>query len=940
VSGVPIQSQYAIDFLAQGGETGALIQAFDWPATALGDIQSWPQSLKSTVGFLLRSPVAIVLLWGDDGHMIYNDAYSRFAGGRHPELLGRKVREGWPEVADFNDNVMRVGLAGGTLSFKDQELTLHRNGIGERAWMNLDYSPVLDETGQPAGVIAIVIETTDRIRADLARGESELRFREVADAAPVLIWLSDTSKAASWFNKSWLQFTGRTMEEESGDGWAAGVHQDDVARCLTIYNEAFDRRETFRMDYRLRRNDGNYRVIDANGVPRFAADGSFLGYIGSCADVTEARAVESELRKFNETLEAHVEERTREWNRIWTHARDLILVMSSEGNFRAVSPAWKSVLGHAPNDLIGRHFTEFVHPEDLHISRAAIETVLSEGALSNCESRWLHLNGDSRWISWHASLENNLIYAYGRDISVEKTAIKALELSQARLRAIFETNYQFQGLLTVEGMLLDANATSLTAINCSLAEVIGRPFWETPWFAGTPGVGDSVRAGVAAAAAGQSVREEIRVNLPVGGWRWFEFALRPIRDANEQIVAIVPEAIELTERREAEDALRQSQKMEVVGQLTGGIAHDFNNLLAAISGSLELLQQRIDQGRIEGIERYISSAQVAATRAASLTQRLLAFSRRQTLDPRTTDVNKLIAGMTDLLRRTMGPNVSIEVVGAGGVWLTKIDRSQMENALLNLCLNARDAMPDGGRLTIETANKWLDDRGAREHDLSPGQYVCVSVSDTGAGMLPAVIAHAFDPFFTTKPLGQGTGLGLSMIYGFVRQSGGQVRIYSEIGSGTTMSLYLPRFLGEAEVELEADKLHASDGGHGETILIVDDEQTIRMVVAELLEEIGYRTMTASDGASALKIIQSAARIDLLITDVGLPGGINGRQVADAARTLRSSLKVLFITGYAENAAIGNGHLAPDMQVLTKPFVMAALAGKVREMIDGKRRQPN
>jgi PAS domain S-box-containing protein len=403
-----------------------------------------------------------------------------------------------------------------------------------------------------------------------------------------------------------------------------------------------------------------------------------------------------------------------------------------------------------------------------------------------------------------------------------------------------------------------------------------------------------------------------------------------LREANETLESKVEERTQAL--MQAEDALRQAQKMEAVGQLTGGIAHDFNNLLAGISGSLEMIDTRLQQGRSGELARYVTAAQAAAARAASLTQRLLAFSRRQTLDPRPTDVNRLIAGIDDLLRRSVGPNVESDVVGAGGLWTTRVDASQLENALLNLCINARDAMaPNGGRLTIETANTWLDKHAAEERDLPPGQYVSICVTDTGTGMNDEVIARAFDPFYTTKPIGQGTGLGLSMVYGFVRQSGGQVRIYSELGKGTTMCLYLPRFMGPDEV-YEAEKTEPAQPGCGETVLIIDDEPTVRMLVSEVLSELGYTPLEADDGPSGLGVLQSDARIDLLITDVGLPGGMNGRQIADAARLSRPDLKVLFITGYAENAAVGNGQLEAGMAVITKPFVMTSLAAKVREMI--------
>ena len=382
----------------------------------------------------------------------------------------------------------------------------------------------------------------------------------------------------------------------------------------------------------------------------------------------------------------------------------------------------------------------------------------------------------------------------------------------------------------------------------------------------------------------------------------------------------------------AEEALRQSQKMEAVGQLTGGLAHDFNNLLTGITGSLELLETRIAEGRFAAVQRYVAAAQGAARRAAALTHRLLAFSRRQTLDPKSIDVNRLVAGMEDLVRRTVGPAIHVEIVHAGGLWPTLVDPNQLENALLNLCINARDAMADGGRLTVETANKWLDERAAKARDLPSGQYVSLCVSDTGTGMPPEVIARAFEPFFTTKPLGQGTGLGLSMIYGFARQSGGQVRIYSEAGHGSTRCLYLPRdHVGSPQITDEVARA-APAGGSGETVLIVDDEPTIRMLVTDVLESLGYTTIEAGDGPAGLRILQGGARVDLLITDVGLPGGMNGRQVADAARVVRPGLKTLFITGFAENAAVGNGHLDAGMEVMTKPFTLDALGARVEAIL--------
>ncbi len=407
-----------------------------------------------------------------------------------------------------------------------------------------------------------------------------------------------------------------------------------------------------------------------------------------------------------------------------------------------------------------------------------------------------------------------------------------------------------------------------------------------------------------------------------------------LRDVNENLEAAV--AARTGELMAVEEALRQSQKMEAVGQLTGGIAHDFNNLLGAVSASLQVLKVRMQQGKLEQAERYIAMGQDSVRRAAALTQRLLAFARRQTLDPKATDLNLLVAGLEELVRRSVGPDVQVECTQAQGLWTTRVDPSQLENSLLNLCINARDAMlPGGGRLSIATANIAARDNAVRSQGLPAADYVCLSVTDTGSGMPAELIEQIFDPFFTTKPTGQGTGLGLSMVYGFVRQSGGHVRVQSEVGMGTTMRLYLPRHDGQVQEDTAEGPADTVQQGEGETILVVEDESTIRTLTVEVLKDAGYTVVEAHDGPSALRTLAAMRRVDLLLTDVGLPGGLNGRQVADAARQDRPELKVLFITGFAQNAAVGNGLLDAGMEVMTKPFELTALARKVRDMMDGQ-----
>jgi CheY-like chemotaxis protein len=382
--------------------------------------------------------------------------------------------------------------------------------------------------------------------------------------------------------------------------------------------------------------------------------------------------------------------------------------------------------------------------------------------------------------------------------------------------------------------------------------------------------------------------------------------------------------------------LRQSQKMEALGQLTGGIAHDFNNLLQGIMGSLTLIQKYVAEGKISAIVRFVEGAMTSANRASALTNRLLAFARRQPIDPKAVNPNTLIASMQELLRRSVGETIELRFSLREDLWLVRCDSNQLENALLNLAINGRDAMPDGGTLTVETKNMTLNAGQSAQRDVAPGDYVAIRVKDTGVGMPADVKARAFDPFFTTKPIGQGTGLGLSMIYGFVRQSEGTATIDSEPGKGTAIELLLPRHHGHRiEPAIIDSASREQRSGHNEVILVVEDEALVRLLIVEVLKELEYFALEASDGPAALRILQSSQRIDLLITDIGLPG-LNGRQLADAARINRPNLKILFMTGYAETAA-AKSFLAPGMEIITKPFDMDALADRVRDIIEGKTR---
>jgi PAS domain S-box-containing protein len=872
----------------------------------------------------LQSPVPIVLLWGEDGVMIYNDAYSVFAGGRHPQLLGSKVREGWAEIADFNDNVMKVGLSGRALSYQDQELTLVRHGAPAPVWMNLDYSPVMDETGRPGGVIAIVVETTAKVRAEKALRDSEAQFRSFAQAVPNHVWTARPDGLLDWFNDRTLEYSGLPANRLEGQGWATIVHPTDLPGVTERWAEALEAGSVYETEFRLRRADGVFRWHLVRAVPIQAEGGGVLRWVGTNTDIEEQKAAAAALAHLNATLEQQVAQRTAERDRIWRLSTDIMLVADFNATITAVNPAWSALLGWTESELLGRDFLSLIHPDDRDAS-AAETARLSDGRTTlrfanRCRAR----DGSYRLISWTAVPESGHLHAVGRDITDERAARRERDRT-------WELSPVLKVVVDMAGTIQSVNPSWTRVLGWTRAEVVGRLI--TSFMSADEAVRSAERR--RRLAAGEVLPEyEVVFLTKDGGTR------RIIWKTVHEGEAIYSFGRDITAEhkasealRQAEGALRQSSKMEAVGQLTGGIAHDFNNLLTGITGSLELIGTRVAQGRYGEVDRYLTAAQGAARRAAALTHRLLAFSRRQTLDPRPTDVNRLLAGMTELIRRAVGPSIEIDTVAATGLWATLVDPGQLENSLLNLCINARDAMPDGGRIVIETANRRMDHATAAAHDLLPGQYISLCVSDNGTGMSPDIVARAFDPFFTTKPIGKGTGLGLSMIYGFARQSGGHARIYSEVGQGTTVCIYLPRHQGPAEDAGELPGIaDAPRAKAGDTILVVDDEPSVRMLVTETLQDLGYEAIEATDGPSGLRVLQSDKRIDLLVTDVGLPGPMNGRQMADAARVNRPDLKILFITGFAENAVIGSGHLDPGMHVLTKPFAMETLASRIKELI--------
>jgi len=843
------------------------IAAFDWSRTPLGPIHTWPAALTVPIGSMLRAPVPMTIVWGDGAVLLYNDGYARFSGSRHPGMLGQDIRKVWPEIAEFNEFVNRTVLAGETLSYQDRPFVLDRNGTAEPLWVDLHFSPLVDATGRPAGVLALVLDTSASVLARRNLVSERERFATLFDQSPsFMAMLEGPEHRITLANPNYLRLVGHrpVLGRRVAEALPDALEQGYVELLDSVFatGESFS---TYGSLYEMQAEPGGpvqERYVDVVFQPIRDAEGAVSGIFVEGVDVTERMV--AELR--------------REGLAVFTNA------LRSLESIEDIS--------HAAAILLG---------QTLKVGRAGYGTVDAARETLTIARDWTLPGVPSQAGTVQLRDYGSFVDDLKRDEFVQVDDMRLDPRTARAARALAARG-------SMSFMLVPVTERGELVAVLFVSHTEARP-WLPEDVAFMREVGGRTRNAVERARSQQALRE-----------------------ANEQLEARIQERTR--ELMEVEAKLRQSQKMEAIGQLTGGIAHDFNNLLGSMSASLQVLEKRVAANRLDGLERYTGMAQDSLRRAASLTQRLLAFSRRQTLDPRPCDVNRLVAGIEDMVRRTVGPSVAVDVVGAGGLWPTRVDASQLENALLNLCINARDAMvPDGGRLTLETSNKWFDERTAAEGEVAPGQYVAVSVTDTGAGMSPEVAERAFDPFFTTKPMGQGTGLGLSMVYGFVRQSGGHVRIYSEPGQGTTVCLYLPRFLGDAAPEETPPAAFGDARGDGEVVLFIEDESTIRQLVAEQLEDAGYTVISVADGPAGLQVLQGPQRIDLLLTDVGLPGGLNGRQVADAARVTRAGLRVLFITGYAENAFVGNGLLAHGMEVITKPFDVGALVDKVRLMLD-------
>ena len=848
----------------------------------------------------------------------------------------------------------------------------HLRKDGQLFWASGELMPLYADDQSHLGFVKILRDRTQEHLAGRALFESQERYRLALKATRDAVWDWDLQTRQIVWNEALQQAYGFPCAAiDSTSEWRfAQIHPQDRERVEESIRSAIDGSgSTWSAEYRFRCQDGSYaEVLDRGHLIR-DADGRAERIIGAMLDLTRSRSAETALRLSEERFSTILET---------IEAAFAIVKVKFDADDRPVdyyfveaNPAFERQCGV---NLRGKWVTEFAP----NLEKFWFETyghVAKTGEPANFES---YANTFERWFDVRAvrvgDPADRQIAILFNDVTERRDAEERLRVSEALARE----NVERVQLALAAGAIIGTWHWDLPTDSFTVDEAFAKVFNLDPALGRTglsleqvvttvhPDDRDGLIGAInEAIARGGAYSHQYRVRDADGKYNWLEAngrvecaddgtalrfpgvlidveerrsveaerdranaALRALNDTLEQ--RVIARTADLMQ---AEEKLRQSQKMEAVGQLTGGLAHDFNNLLAGISAALELMQKRIAQGRFKDVDKYLATAQGATKRAAALTHRLLAFSRRQTLDPRPTDVNTLIVGMTELIQRTVGPSIRLKTLVAPDLWPALVDASQLENALLNLCINARDAMPDGGSITVETANRAVAVESVRTLDIPEGEYLCLCVTDTGTGMSTEVIAKAFDPFFTTKPLGQGTGLGLSMIYGFTKQSGGHVRVHSQVGQGTTMCIYLPRYRGEAKQNHDATRSTTTPlVKAGETILIVDDEPTVRMLLKDVLSELGYTVLDAADSIEGLETLRSNAQIDLLITDVGLPGGMNGRQMADAGREIRPKLKTLFITGYAENAVIGSAQLGPGMQVLTKPFAVDTLVSRVSDLL--------
>ena len=895
-----------------------------------------------------QSPGFVAVIRGPEHTFeLVNDAYVQLVGDR--PLVGLSVREALPEVQGqgFFDLLEQVYATGQPFFAHEAPLTVIRSPGQEpdERFVDFVFQPVTGPDGAVRAVFVEGYDITERKQAADALRDSEAWLRLAMHAGRMGQATFYVDSGFVRHSPTYAVLLGYPADHQlTLAEIRAQYHPDDDERAIAKRASIFSSQKDFYdVEHRVIWPDGTVHWVYSRGEVARDATGAPVSLTAIYMDITEQKRVEAALRESEDHYRHAVELNPQV---AWTALPNGLVERVAERWFD-----WTGITG------LGETWADAIHPDDLDHSTQAWAEAVATGGHFDVEFRIRLRDGAYQWMRSRAyprtDAGDTIVKWYGatENIHERKTAEARLRQSEAQFRTFAQAMPNHVWAATPEGDLDWFNDQVYQFMGAAPGE-LDAGGWIA--FIHPDDQGAAAEAWTRTIKTGTAFQGEFRIRRFDGAYRWHLTRALPIRDADGESVRWIGASTDIEDQKAtaealsrlnatlesrveersrelqaAEEALRQAQKMEAVGQLTGGIAHDFNNLLTGIMGSLDIVRRRIAAGRLGDVDRFIEAAVTSAGRAASLTHRLLAFSRRQSLDSKPIAVDRLVASLEDLLRRTLGENIELTLRAQDDLWTAEADANQLESALLNLAINARDAMPDGGVLTVEVANASIDD-GAGD-GLAPGDYVTMSVTDTGAGMTAEVLDRAFDPFFTTKPIGQGTGLGLSMIYGFAKQSRGQARIDSEVGRGTTVTLALPRYRGDPARAPAAARAESPRAQDGETVLVVEDDEAVRMLVVDVLRELGYAYLEAVDGHAATPVLESAQRIDLLISDVGLPG-INGRQLAEIARQARPGLKVLFITGYAEDAALRGGFLDGGMNLVTKPFALDDLAAKVRQML--------
>ena len=895
-----------------------MMRRHDWTNSSLGCPDEWPQALKVAIRLLLTSKFEMWLGWGPDIAFFYNDAYRPTLGNKHPNALAVPTKVLWSEIwSDIKGRLETVYSSGEATWDRALLLLLERDGYPEETYHTFSYSPLIGDSGKVEGVFCAVTEETERVISErrLATMRTLASGLAVADTE---VDVFNASREALKENPQDLPFCALYVFDDKGNAkrrWVCGAAEDDVLLPVTITRGA----RIWNLERAWQRQDVELVSLAASDVvpsgpwPKAPSQAAVIPLVGQASEQPKGVLISG--------LNAH----------------------------RAVSDDYLDFLKLVAGQITSRLASaEAFETERRRAAALAEAAAIREKAALALE----HLN---RQLSSEVELR-----------TAERDRMRALFQQAPSFMCILSgPEHTFELVNDAYMQLVGHRKLVGLSVREALPEIAGQGFFELldgVFQSGKPYIGRYVP--VFLERNGKKQPDQ----------RFVHLIYQPIFDLNGSVTGIFVDGFDVTDQKRAEDqlqslnhtleekveqrtlelrtalleleketieretaqiALRQAQKMEALGNLTGGVAHDFNNLLQVVSGNLQLLAKDIDGN--SRAEQRLQNALAGVARGAKLASQLLAFGRRQPLEPKVVNVRKLIQNMDDMLRRALGEEVELETVVSGGLWNTLIDPSQLENAILNLAINSRDAMEGRGRLTIETGNAVLDDDYALSHDdVRPGQYVLVAVTDTGSGISPDIIEHVLEPFFSTKTDGKGSGLGLSMVYGFLKQSGGHLKIYSEVGHGTTMKLYMPRTM-QAEDSLSDQKAIPVTGGT-ETVLVVEDDDGVRETSVALLTDLGYRVLKAHDAQSAFAIVSSGVQIDLLFTDVVMPGPMRSTELARKAKAQFPGIAVLFTSGYTENSIVHGGRLDAGVDLLSKPYTREALARKVRHVLNNAQQQ--